>query len=196
VRYTIFDTPILSSILVGVALVLLKLIGWRKEGELPNAPKFVIIGAHHTSNWDFPMAMVFAFAYRTKICFLAKDSLFRWPFGALFRWFGGIPIERSHAHGVVAERIRAFNESERLVMVIAPEGTRAKVRVWKKGFYYIAQGANVPIQLAFLDYKRKVGGMGPLITPTGDIEADMARIRDFYATVTPKRPERADVPSV
>lgn len=193
-RYTIFNTPIISTVLFRTSLFILRLIGWRIEGALPDLPKFIVIGVYHTSNWDFPLTMLLAFAYRTPIRFMAKDSLFRWPMGPLFRWFGGILIDRSQAHGVVAQSIEAFNKAERLVMVIAPEGTRKKVAAWKKGFYHIALGANVPIQLAFLDYPRKVGGMGPVIIPTGDMEADMVRIREFYATITARHPDRASSP--
>jgi len=195
-RYTIFDTPIISPILYGVSLLLLRIFGWRKEGELPDIPKYVIVGAYHTSNWDFALAVLFAFAFRAKICWMGKDALFRWPFRPLFRWMGGIPIDRSRPHGTVGESVRAFNENERMIMAITPEGTRRRVQAWRKGFYYIALGANVPILLAFMDFRRKAVGMGPHITPTGDIEADMKTIREFYANVTPRHPELASPPVV
>ena len=195
-RYTIFDTPIISPILHGVSVFLLKIFGWRTEGQLPDLPKYVIVGAYHTSNWDFPFAVMFAFVLRIRICWMGKNSLFRWPFRSFFRWVGGIPIERSQHHGVVGETIRAFKENERLIMVITPEGTRRRVQAWKKGFYYIALNAKAPILLAFLDYRRKVAGIGPLITPSGDIEADMEILRDFFANVTPRHPERATIPFV
>jgi len=195
-RHTIFDTPIISPILHGVSVFLLKIFGWRTEGRPPDIPKYVIVGAYHTSNWDFPFAVMSAFVLRIRICWMGKDSLFRWPFRSFFRWVGGIPIERSQHHGVVGETIRAFKENERLIMVITPEGTRRKVQTWKKGFYYIALGANVPMLLAFLDFRRKVAGLGPLVTPSGDIEADMKIIREFFANVTPKHPELASPPVV
>ena len=195
-RYTIFNTPVLSPILYGLALFLLKISGWRKEGRLPDIPKYVVTGAYHTSNWDFPLGILFAFAFRANMRWMGKDSLFRWPFHSLFRWMGGIPIDRTNAHGVVAESVRAFNENGRMIMAIAPEGTRRKVDTWKKGFYYIALNARVPILLASLDFGRKVAGIGPLVTPSGDIEADMEIIRDFYANVTARHPERAGVPAV
>ncbi len=177
-----------------IAGLVLRLMGWRRRGEIPDLPKMVIAGAFHSSTWDFPLAMLMAFAYRTPIRFMAKDSLFRWPFGGLFRWFGGIPINRSRAHGVVTESIEAFDREERLVLVIAPEGTRRKVAAWKRGFYHIACGANVPILLAYLDYPSKTGGMGPLIMPTGDYDADMIQVREFFSTVTPRHPELASMP--
>ena len=195
-RYTIFDTPIISPILYGVSLLLLRIFGWRREGELPDIPKYVMVGAYHTSNWDFPFAVMFAFVLRIRICWMGKNSLFRWPFRSFFRWAGGIPIERSQHHGVVDETIRAFKENERLIMIITPEGTRRKVQTWKKGFYYIALGADVPMVLAFLDYRRKVAGLGPLVTATGDIEADLKVIREFFVNVTPRHPELASPPVV
>jgi 1-acyl-sn-glycerol-3-phosphate acyltransferase len=194
-RRTIFNTPVLSTVIRGLALLWLKSAGWRMEGRLPDAPKFVVAGAYHTSNWDFPFAVAFAFAFRACIAWMGKASLFRWPFGSFFRWMGGIPIDRSKAHGVVAQSIRAFNEADELIMVIAPEGTRKKGKTWKRGFYYIARGANVPIVLGFLDYPRKVGGIGPALTPTGDLAADMQLIRSFFAAVTPRHPEQATPPT-
>ncbi len=195
-RYTIFDTPVVSPILYGFSMLVLKILGWRKEGDLPDIPKYVIAFAYHTSNWDFPLAMVLAFVYRVNMHWIGKDSLFRWPLYSLFRWMGGIPVERSKAHGVVGEVVRIFNENESLILGIAPEGTRRKVKAWKKGFYYIALNAKVPILLVFLDYRRKVAGIGPLITPSGDIEADMEIIRGFFVNVTPRHPERATIPVV
>jgi 1-acyl-sn-glycerol-3-phosphate acyltransferase len=195
-RRTVFDTPIITPIIRALCLAFLKVMGWRTEGEAPSIPKFIVVGAHHTSNWDFPFAIAFAFAYDRKISWMGKHSLFRWPFGPLFRWLGGIPIDRSRAHGVVAQTIRAFQQNERLIIVIAPEGTRKKVRAWKPGFYHIAWGAQVPILLGYLDYRRKAGHIGTPFMPTGDIEADMQRVRTFFADVTPKHPEFASTPEV
>ncbi len=135
--------------------------------------------------------LLLAFALRTNISALGKDSLFRWPFGVLFRWCGCIPIDRTTSANVVETLIHVFRESEKLILVVTPEGTRKKVRYWKTGFYYIAQGAHVPIVLAFIDYRRKAAGIGPLITPTGDIEADIEIIRSFYEQVSGKYPEKA-----
>ena len=193
-RMTVFDTPVISHIARGLAWAFLKLNGWHKEGELPDAPKFVLIGAPHTSNWDTPFVLALAFAYRTKIFFMIKDSVFRWPYGWFFRWLGGIPVDRSKSNGMVAQTIDVFNQNDHLVICVPPEGTRKKVRGWKTGFYYIALGAGIPIALGFMDYKRKVGGPGPLFMPTGDIDADMKVIGDFYATVTAKYPELASRP--
>jgi 1-acyl-sn-glycerol-3-phosphate acyltransferase len=134
--------------------------------------------------------LTLAFAFRVKVRWMGKDSLFRGPFSAIFRWLGGIPVDRSKSTGMVAQAIQAFRESEHMIMIIAPEGTRSRTSHWRSGFYHIAMGAGVPSALGFLDYRRKAAGIGPLITPTGDIDADMQAIRAFYAGVTPKHPER------
>jgi len=187
-RYTIFNTPIISPLLYGVALLILKVSGWRKEGQVPQDPKFVVVGAPHTSNWDLPLTVILAFAFRKRIFWMGKHSLFCWPFGPFFKWLGGIPVDRSKGQNAVVQCIRAFKENDEFILAIAPEGTRTKVKRWKTGFYYIAMGANVPILLGSLDYRRKVGAIGPLMTPTGDIEADMKVIREVLATVTPRHP--------
>lgn len=193
--YTIFDVPVLRGLLRALSILYLKIIGWRKVGNLPDIPQYVIIVAPHTSNWDFPIGLAFAFALKIRGYWLGKDSLFRWPFRGFFRWLGGIPIDRSKSSDVVAQMVQIFRERARLTMVLAPEGTRKKVSYWKSGFYHIARGANVPIVLAFLDYFRKAGGIGPVFKPTGDIEADMEFIRAFYKTVTGKYPEKQCTPA-
>jgi 1-acyl-sn-glycerol-3-phosphate acyltransferase len=169
--------------------VFLKSIGWRMEGVVPDLKKFVIIAAPHTSNWDFPITMALTFAWRMKIHWMGKASLFRPPFGAVSRWLGGIAIDRSRAHNIVEQAIQAFGEHERLIMVIPPEGTRKKVSHWKTGFYHIAAGAKVPIVLGYLDYRRKVGGIGPTFHPTGSIDEDIEKIKEFYSAITGRRQE-------
>jgi len=158
---------------------------------LPDIPKFVIIAAPHSSNWDAIFMLAVAFALKAKLFWMGKAVLFRWPLGPLVRWFGGIPIDRSTSHNVVAQSIQTFKENKELAMAVAPEGTRKKVRYWRTGFYYIATGANVPIVLGYLDFKRKAGGIGPTVHPTGDIDADMETIQAFYAAVTPKYPDQS-----
>lgn len=191
IRYTVFDVPILRNLLQGLSILFLKLCGWSRVGRLPDIPKYVMIAAPHTSNWDFPIAMAFMFAFKMKLSWLGKDSLFRWPFGGFFKFLGGIPINRSQPGDVVAQSVRAFKDRVKMVMVIAPEGTRKKVGHWKMGFYYIAQGANVPIVLSFLDYFRKVGGFGPTLKQTSNIELDMKTIREFYEKITAKIPDQS-----
>lgn len=158
---------------------------------MPDIPKFVMIAAPHTSNWDFPIGLAIMFAFKVKLHWLGKESLFRRPFGMLFKWLGGIPINRSKSHDVVAQTIHVFGKNMKMIMVVAPEGTRKKGKYWKSGFYYIARGANVPIVMGFIDYVRKVGGFGPTLIPSGDIESDMGKIREFYDTIIGKMPEKA-----
>ena len=164
--------------------------GWRAVGTLPDLPKFVVIGAPHTSNWDWFWMLPFAIVFRTEVVWMVKHTVYRWPFKSILRRIGAIPIDRRSSHNVVEQAIQAFENNERLVMLLTPEGTRKRLPYWKSGFYHIARGANVPIVLGFLDYKRKVGGVGPTMMPTGDIEADMKVIRDFYAGITAKHPEK------
>ena len=195
-QYSIFDTPVLSPILKRLSKPVLSLLGWEIKGTHPGTKKFVLIAAPHTSNWDIVVTLLLAFAFDIKIYWMGKDALFKFPFGPFMRWLGGIPIDRSKAHNVVEETVRIFNEHEELVITVPPEGTRGKVRYWKTGFYYIAHGAGSPIVLGFIDWARKVGGLGPTFTPTGDIETDMALIKDFYADIRGKyedRTSQADV---
>jgi 1-acyl-sn-glycerol-3-phosphate acyltransferase len=195
-RYTLFDTPVISPLIRGMAFSFLKVFGWRLEGRLPDVDKLVVIAAPHTSNWDLPVLLSVAFALRAKACWLGKHSLFRRPFGFLFRWMGGIPVYRSASQNMVAQSVEMFRNSEKLILTIPPEGTRSKVSYWKTGFYYIAIGAEIPIAMAFIDYKRKASGVGPTLYPTGNIEADMEVIRNFYATVTAKYPDKASLPAL
>ena len=176
-----------NQFMAWLGLTFLKLMGWRIEGNIPDIKKFVIIAAPHTSNWDFPITLAIAFALRMKIYWMGKAAIFRWPFAAAFQWLGGIPIDRSKSNNVVEQSIQAFHKLEKLILLVPPEGTRKKVSYWKTGFYHIAQGANVPIVLGFLDYRRKVGGIGPTFRPTGHLRTDMQMIQDFYASITGKR---------
>jgi len=195
-RYTLFDTPVISPLIRGLAFSFLKVFGWRLEGRLPDVDKLVVIAAPHTSNWDLPVLLSLAFALGVKACWLGKHTLFRRPFGFLFRWMGGIPVYRSASQNTVAQSVEMFRNSEKLILTIPPEGTRSKVSHWKTRFYYIALGAEIPIAMAFIDYKRKASGVGPTLYPTGNIEADMEVIRNFYANVTAKYPDKAGLPAL
>ena len=191
---TVFDTPVIRTLLHWMSVFLLKCHGWKLAGSAPPHKKYVIIAAPHTSNWDFYFTMLVAFALKINIYWMGKNTLFRWPMGYFFRWLGGIAIDRSKASNVVGESVSAFQRSDRLIMVVPPEGTRSKTRYWKTGFYYIAHGAGIPIALGFMDFRLKMGGIGPLLKPSGDIEGDMVLIKQFYANVTGKHPDKtADV---
>ena len=188
--YTIFDTPIVRIVIRWLSIFLLKISQWRVEGSLPNIPKFVMIAAPHTSNWDFPIMMFIAFKLRGKLYWMGKDTIFRKPFKGVFKWLGGIPIDRSGSNNVVGQMVDKFHETDRLILTIPPSGTRKMVKKWKSGFYHIAAGANVPVVLGFLDFKRKTGGVGPVVTITGDMEQDMMVIRSFYTDIEGKHPEK------
>ncbi len=175
-----------------IGVLLLKILGWKVESKPPEVPKYVVIVAPHTSNWDFPMALFISWVYRMKGAWLGKAEIFRWPFPLnwFFRKMGGIPVYRDSNQGLVEQAVQVFRERDALVLALAPEGTRAKVEYWKAGFYHIALKAGVPIALGYLDFKRKAGGFGPLYYCTGDEEKDLAFIRAFFDTVTPRHPER------
>ena len=154
--------------------------GWRLAGEFPDVAKLVAIAAPHSTNWDVVWGLLVKVGVRLDIHFIGKREAFFWPLGPLLRNFGGIPIDRSAAHGIVGEMRRQFEANERFWLAIAPEGTRKKVQKWKSGFWHIAHDAGVPILPVYFHYPEKTIGLGPLIYPGNDVEADMARIREFY----------------
>ncbi|MDP2076046.1 lysophospholipid acyltransferase family protein [Hydrogenophaga sp.] len=180
---TIFTTPVVNTLLRAFSIGFLKVTGWRVEGSLPaQASRSVLIAAPHTSNWDLPYTLMVAFALRLNIQWMGKQGIFRAPFGGVMRWLGGIPVNREQSTNLVAASAKAIREADGpLQLIVPPEGTRSKTRYWKTGFYYIAREAQVPIVMAYMDYERKISGLGPLFEPTGDVEADMAAIKAFYA---------------
>ena len=192
---TVFTTPGVNTVLRALSLGFLRLTGWTLAGQLPpDQPKCVLIAAPHTSNWDLPYTLMVAFVLRLNVYWIGKSSLFRWPFGPLMRWLGGIAVDRDKSNNLVAASARAIRQTEGAVqLVVPPEGTRGKTRHWKTGFYFIALEAKVPIVLAFMDYKRKVSGLGPVFLPTGDIEADMAEIKRFYAGIKGRNANQFEV---
>ncbi len=190
-KHTIFTTPVIKAFLHRTSRIILVLTGWRAEGRLPPIPKFVLVGAPHTSNWDLPYTLLIAFALRAHIHWMGKEAIFRRPFKGFFKWLGGIPVRRSQSHNLVAQSIQQFKRNENLILTIAPAGTRKRVIRWKTGFYHIATGAGVPIVLGFLDYRRRAGGIGPVVYPSGDMAADMETIQAFYDGVTGKHPARS-----
>ena len=166
---------------------IMSLFGWRIEAEVPNLSKLVLVGAPHTSNWDFILTMTTLFSLNVKIFWMGKESLFSWPFKGVMEWLGGVPIDRANqSGGIVDQTIAAFNSRDQFVIAIMPEATRSMVREWKTGFYHIAQGADVPMVMVRFDYGRKVMGLGPTIEPSGDITADMAIIRSYFSEIEGK----------
>lgn len=195
-NYTIFDTPVLNSLMRGFSLLCLRLAGWRVEGNAPAEEKYVLIAAPHTSNWDFPITLMVCFALRLNVYWMGKASLFPPVIGRIMRWLGGIPVNRDRTGNLVQSTIEAFHQHKHLTVIVPPEGTRGTVTHWKTGFYYIAQGAGVPIALGFLDFKRKVGGVGMLFYPTGDIAKDMQAIQEFYAEIVGKNSKQFDTETI
>ena len=189
---TIFDTPIVNTILRGLSIAVMRLAGWKVEGSLPaDCAKSVFIAAPHTSNWDLPFTLMVAFVLRLNVYWMGKHQIFKFPFRHVMMWLGGIPVHRETSNNLVAASAQAIQAADgALQLIVPPEGTRNKARYWKTGFYYIALGAKVPIVLAYMDYERKVTGLGPVFYPTGDIEADMAKIKAFYAPFKGKNPDQ------
>jgi 1-acyl-sn-glycerol-3-phosphate acyltransferase len=191
-HHTIFDTPVVNTLLRWLSIAFLRLTGWQVVGSLPpGAAKSVLIAAPHTSNWDLPYTLMVAFALRLNVYWIGKASLFRPPFRDVMMWLGGIPVDRAQSNNLVAASSAAIMQATGpLQLIVPPEGTRSGTRYWKTGFYYIAAGAGVPIVMAYLDYDKKVGGLGPIFQTTGDVEADMATIKAFYAGVKGKNADQ------
>lgn len=173
----------------GLAKLILKLVGWRIQATFPKYDKSVAIFTPHTSNWDglYMLSGIYAMGIKPQI--LAKDQLFLGPLKYFSNWLGLIPVDRSHSHNVVEQIVNSIQKREQVLLGIAPEGSRSKKDYWKSGFYHIAYQAGLPLLFAFLDYKDKVVGMAPGIFLTGDMEADLGKIRDFYKDFTAKNPE-------
>jgi 1-acyl-sn-glycerol-3-phosphate acyltransferase len=172
------------------AQFLLRIGGWTPILELPLAPKAVLVAAPHTSNWDGFWALTYKVAVGLDVKFFAKHSLFWFPLGNLLRALGGIDLDRKKAGSAVDQAIALFDEYETLYFGLAPEGTRKKTAGWKSGFYRIATGAGVPIYLGFLDFGNKRIGIGPRLDPSGDPDADLATMREFYKGIDGRRPEQ------
>ena len=167
---------------------LLRLFGWRIEGELPELSKCVAIAAPHTSNWDFFFGISTIFALGLRVDWIGKRALFRGPFGPFMRFLGGTPVARTEGEGRVAQIVDAMRSRDAYILGLSPEGTRKRVERWKTGFYHVALQAGVPILLTYFDYARKTVGIGPTFEPTGAIERDIAEIQGFYRGKTGKYP--------
>ena len=180
---TIFTTPGVSTAFRVLSRAFLHLSGWQVSGTVPaEHSKCVLIAAPHTSNWDLPYTLMVAFSLRLNVYWMGKQQLFAWPFGPVMRWLGGIAVDRSQSTNLVAASAKAIRDADfPLQLVVPPEGTRSKTRHWKTGFYWIAAEAGVPIVMAYMDYPRKRSGLGPVFVPTGDIDADMLKIKAYYA---------------
>ncbi len=170
---------------------LLKKAGWTFEGEWPDLPKFVVIVAPHTSNWDFPVGLAAKWAIGLDAHFWGKDSLFVPPMGWFMRANGGIPVDRKHRGRVVEKTIACFATNERFALALAPEGTRKKVSQWRSGFWHVAKGAHVPICCVAFDWPRRLVLVGPTTMPLeDDPEIGIARIRSYYDHVRGYNPSQ------
>lgn len=169
--------------------LILKMFGWQCKVTVPDLPKCVICVAPHTSNWDFIIGKLFYNAAGRHASFLIKKEWFFFPMGPIFRSMGGVPVERGRKNDMVQQMVDLFNAKDHFQLAITPEATRKRNPNWKKGFYYIAKRANVPIVLAYMDYGKKVMGMEVVFTPTDDEEADMKYIKNYFTQFTARHPE-------
>ena len=170
---------------------LLQWLGWRIEGQLPNRQQFIIAVAPHTSNWDFFLGILVMFRLQLKVKFLGKHSIFVWPVKGLLTRIGGIPVERSHRHGVVGQMVDYFDRKEPFVLALAPEGTRSKVNQWKTGFLQIAYQANVPVIPIAFDFKKKAIVIMQPVTVDADIEQARIDFQQLFSQVCAKNPHLA-----
>ena len=179
-----------------IARGIMRRLGWRFAGTVPNLPKMVLIAAPHTSNWDFPLAMVLLIALQVRVYWLGKHTFVNGPLKPLLRWLGGVAVDRRAAFGVVGQTVEAMQQREQFLLGLAPEGTRSLVPHWKMGFYFIAQAANVPIVPIALDYGRKTIAIGEPIWPEVGETAVLTQLRTFYEGVKGKYPENFSLDSI
>jgi 1-acyl-sn-glycerol-3-phosphate acyltransferase len=173
-----------------LAKFLLWLGGWTAVGKVPDLRKAVFIAAPHTSNWDGFWAIVYITYIGLDAHWFVKKSMFWFPLNKLLTYFGAVPLNRERGGSAVSEAVTAFDKNEKFYLGLAPEGTRSKMKGWKSGFYRIAEGANVPIVLGFLDFGSRRLGLGPVVTLTGDRDADMAILESFYSSVSGRWPDK------
>ncbi len=188
-KKSLIGPPIANKFQGLLGLSFLKLTGWEAVGNVPDKPKFVMLLAPHTSNWDLFFILAILYVLGIKFFWFGKKEIFRWPVGGFFKWLGGIPVDRSLRQNTVQQIVEIIQAREQIIIGVSPEGTRSNAKYWKTGFYYIACQAQIPIVFAFLDYGRKIGGLGPILDPTGNIEVDMETIRHFYSGITAKYPD-------
>ncbi|WP_371196321.1 1-acyl-sn-glycerol-3-phosphate acyltransferase [Glaciecola sp. SC05] len=178
-----------NAIVEKLANILLKISGWKIEGSLPDYPKMVIAVAPHTSNWDFFLGLAVLFSLRIKIKFLGKHSIFVPVVKQFLVAIGGIPVERSSAHGVVEQIVDKFAAEPKMILAVAPEGTRSPIFPWKTGFLAIAHKAKVPLLLIGFDFKQRRVVVGPTVHSQGNFEKDIETVYAFFKTLPAKYPE-------
>lgn len=168
------------------ARAVMRTAGWQILGEVPDEPKMLLVGAPHTSNWDYIFTVLTMYSLGIDLHYVGKASLFDNPLGGLMRYLGGVSLDRATSQGFVDQMVEEFKQRDTFILAIMPEGTRSKVEKWRSGFYYIALGAGVPIVLVIFDYGRKIMHLGPTIWPSGDYEADLAEIQSHFAGIRGK----------
>lgn len=176
-----------------LAQTIMRLFGWRIEGEVPNEPKVILVGAPHTSNWDMFLALFTAMSIGVEMHYVIKHTVVANPVGAFLKWTGAIGVNRGTTKDFVQTMVDVFDEHDKFVLAIMPEGTRSKVPGWRSGFYYIAHNAGAPLCLVLYDYDRKVMGLGPILYTSGDYEADLPRIQAYYEGIRGKRGKQVEV---
>ena len=170
-----------------------KLLGWKTKVSAPDYDKYIICAAPHTTNWDLIIGKLFYGAIGRETGFMMKKDWFFWPLGPIFRWMGGIPVDRSRKTSLVDQMIKIAKSSQKFHLAITPEGTRKANPNWKKGFYYIAQGASMPILLIAIDYEKKCITAEKVIHPSGDLDKDMREIKLYYKNFKGKYPEKFSI---
>ena len=185
------DAPLVPGFGTRFAGWMLRLTGWRVVLAQPVPLRCVVVFYPHTSNWDFPLGLMAKWLVGVHFRFIAKQSLFATPLAPWLRRWGGLPVDRSGQTGVIARLAAEFALHDDFRLVVAPEGTRSLTGHWKSGFYHLARAAEVPLALAFIDYRRREVGVGGYLDLTGDVAADMARIAAFYSDKTGKHPQNA-----
>ncbi len=178
-----------SRFRLAVGWAVLRAFGWRVNVRIPDLPQMVVIAAPHTSNWDFVFGMAAILRLQVRINFIGKHTLFEGWKGRFFRYLGGYPVDRSAPGGVVQQTVDTFARTPRMVLAIAPEGTRSRREQWKRGFYHIAHGAQIPVLVAYIDYRRKEVGASMLFKPSGDWQRDMKPVFAFYRSVGAHTPD-------
>jgi len=173
----------------GFSQAILRLVGWQIIGRFPDEPKYIVIGAPHTSNLDFFFMLFLKGATSLDLHWIGKSSLFRKPLGTIMRKLGGIPVNRRSQNNFVAQIVQLFQSKDQMIIAISPEGTRSKAKYWRSGFYYMALGAQVPVVLVSIDYPSRSLEIGPMLQPSGDIESDFMVIRKFYSGKLGKYPK-------
>lgn len=175
-----------------VARALLRISGWRTVGTVP--AKGILVGAPHTSNWDWVLTMLLAWDNGVQIRLLVKDAFFRGPLAPIMRATGAVELDRTNPGATIRALLADSETDEAFLLGIAAEGTRSRAEYWKSGFYRISRQTGIPVTLAFLDAPSKTVGWGPTFELSGDVGADMDRIREFYADKTGIKPEGTTVP--